>query len=962
VTNSNQKHAAGLPFSTLWRRFPILAALYLGGFAVSASGADPLHTRIDAILAEAHPEGQAPIANDADFLRRAYLALHGVIPTSVRARAFFADAAPDKRAKLIDELLADPQYAKWMAVRFDVMLMERRGEVHTKSQPWREWLEQCFLENKPWNVLVSEIITPDGGDEKTRHLARWLLEREADQNTLTKDASRLFLGRDMGCAQCHDHPRIDDYLQRDYAGLQAFFSRTYMFRPDEAKPGFVGEQAAGDTTYTSVFTKVGGGTKPRLPGEAEVNEPPGGEWTVPPDPKDKKVRPIPKQSRRSLLAAAFRDGKNPAFRRNIANRLWAIVFGRGLVEPLDLQHSANPPAIPVLLDLLADQIAAMNFDMKAFMRELALTDAFQRTLDVPELPAELAKTAAEKAAALEQQAKELTAALASAETQFAEAQKAMLQVQRAADPVKAETTKQETAAAEVKKAMDAAAAEQKKSEDALAAKRDVQKLLADAAAKINEAITKAGEKAELTAASKTFLTKSEAAANEIPGIEKDFTAKKSATETKAQALAAAQAVVADAKAKLDEALTAVAAQQAALDAAETRKEAERTKAKHVAALAAQVKAAIGLAEALAADNPAREATEAAEKALAPIKQSATVLAGELAAAPAKLTALEATASAAATELGKAKEGMTAKGPASTALAEASAKAAEAAAQLPTDEELKNAAAAVKTLADAAAAELAALQKTAGEAQAKSDASAQQIAESKAATEKAVAELEKLKPQLEGLEANAAEARKRAAETARPVADAREALANAWGRSFAANELLPLSPEQLCWSVMQATNQFEPHRAAAVAEWDGKNKLSEADQQNPAKQAERTAAIDKLYREKIRGYEAQFVRSFGGAPGQPQTDFFATPEQALYFENGNVVRSWAAGLANKAAAAPDPNATAEELYLSILTRTPSSGEAAEVAATIKAVPPEKKAQALTDYAWALLTSVEFRFSH
>jgi len=162
--------------------------------------------------------------------------------------------------------------------------------------------------------------------------------------------------------------------------------------------------------------------------------------------------------------------------------------------------------------------------------------------------------------------------------------------------------------------------------------------------------------------------------------------------------------------------------------------------------------------------------------------------------------------------------------------------------------------------------------------------------------------------------------------------------------------------------MQATSQFEPHRAAAVAEWDGKNKLSEADQQNPAKQAERTVAIEKLYREKIRGYESQFVRSFGGAPGQPQTDFFATPEQALYFENGNVVRSWATGLANKAAAAPDVSATAEELYLSILTRTPSPGEAAEVAATIKTVPADKKAQALTDYAWALLTSVEFRFSH
>jgi hypothetical protein len=965
VTITNQKHAAGFPFSA-FLRLPVLAAIAAGIFAAPpsarASASESLHARIDALLAEAHPEGQAPIANDADFLRRSYLALHGLIPTAARARAFFADTAPDKRAKLIDELLADPQFARWMAVRFDVMLMERRGETHTKSLPWREWLEQSFLENKPWNLLVSEIITADGGDEKTRHLARWLLEREADQHTLAKDVARLFLGKDLGCAQCHDHPRIDDYLQRDYAGLQAFFSRTYLFRPDEAKPGWVGEQAAGETTYSSVFTKVSGGTKPRLIGEPEVNEPPGGEWSVPPNPKDKKVLPIPKQSRRALLAEAFREGKNQAFRQNIANRLWALVFGRGLVEPLDLQHSANPPAIPALLDLLSGEIATMKFDMKAFVRELALTDAFQRTLDVPELPAELAQKAAEKAATLETQAKELASALEAAEAQVSEAQKAMLQVQRAAEPMKTEKAKQDTATAEVRKAMDAAAAEQKKTEEALAAKRDVQKALADAAAKINEAIAKAGERAELVAAAKTFVTKAEGAASEIPAIENDMGAKKSATEAKAQALAAAQQAAADAKAKLDQAMKAVAEQQAAFDVASDRKRAERTRAKHAAALAAQVRAAIALSEALAANTPAREAAAKAEAALAAVKQSAATLSAEISAAPAKLTALESTASAATAELNKAKEGMTAKGPAATAIGEASAKATEAASKLPKDEELKNAAASVKALADSAAAELAALQKTASDAQAKSDMASQQIAEAKAAAEKAAAELANLQPKLASLEAEAASARTRAGETSIPVATAREALASAWGRSFAANELLPLSPEQLCWSVLQASGQFEPYRAAAVTEWDAKNKLSDEDKKDAAKVATREAAIDKLYREKIRAYESQFVRSFGGAPGQPQTDFFATPEQALYFENGGAVRSWAAALANRAAAAPEPKAVAEELYLATLTRMPGDVEIAEVASALSSTPPEKKAQVLTDYTWALLTSVEFRFSH
>ena len=176
------------------------------------------------------------------------------------------------------------------------------------------------------------------------------------------------------------------------------------------------------------------------------------------------------------------------------------------------------------------------------------------------------------------------------------------------------------------------------------------------------------------------------------------------------------------------------------------------------------------------------------------------------------------------------------------------------------------------------------------------------------------------------------------------------------------ELLPLTPEQLCGSIMQATGQLEPLRAAAASEWDAKNKLSPADTADPAKQAARTAGIGQLLRDKLRPQETVFVRFFGGAPGQPQTDFFATPEQALYFENGGVIHQWAANLATRAAALPDARAMAEEIYLSTLTRMPDAGEVADLAAMLAAHPPEKTAEALGDLAWALLTSNEFRFVH
>lgn len=758
--------------------------------AVASAGDVSLHARIDALLVEAHPAGQAPIANDADFLRRAYLSLHGVIPTATQARAFFVDTAPDKRAGLVDTLLADPQFARWMAVRFDVMLMERRGEVHTKAVPWREWLEEGFVANKPWDALVREIFSTDGADEKTHHIARWLLEREADQNALAKDTGRLFLGRDITCSQCHNHPRIDDYLQRDYAGLQAFFSRTYLFRPDTGKPGIVGEQATGNTSYLSVFTKVGGDTRPRLPGEAELSELPPGEWVVPPDPKDKKVRPIPKNSRRALITTALGDGHHPAFRRNIANRLWAVVFGSGLVEPLDLNHSANPPSNPALLDLLADQIAAMKFDMRSFIRELALTQAFQRSLDLPSQPSPAVKAAADKLPALEQQAAALTATATAAEDEFGKAQKAIAESQRAAAPSTDEQAKQDAEVAKVQKTMDATAADQKKSDDVVAAKRTAHGKLVDLVVNTDES----GQSS--SAAAKQMEAKMEAAGKELLAATKDAQAKKVVTDAQAKALADVKDKAAVAKAKADGTAKQIAMQQAELDAAEARKEAVRIKAKHASQLAAEVKAAL-----------------------------------------------------------------------------------------------------TWTTADAA-----------------------------------------------GRDA------------------AREALTVAWDRSFAAMELLPLSPEQLCWSAMQATGQLDATRAGATSEWDAKNKLSDAEKEDPAKLAARAAGIEKLFREKMRGQEDQFVRFFGGGAGQPQTDFFATPEQALYFENGGVIRSWATTLANRAAKLPDTKAMAEEVYLSTLTRLPDEGEIAGLTSTIAAHPPEKKAEALGDVAWALLTSIEFRFAH
>jgi hypothetical protein len=195
----------------------------------------PLHERIDALIDAAAVGPLAPPANDADFLRRAWLDLAGVIPPADSARAFLADAATDKRQKLIESLLASPQFIRHMTLTWDVMLMERRNDKAIKSPEWQAWLYQSFATGKPLDQLCREIVATDGTDDALRPAARFLLDRDCEPNLLTRDLGRVLFGMDLQCAQCHDHPLIDDYYQADYYGLYAFVMRTSLFTDAKAK-------------------------------------------------------------------------------------------------------------------------------------------------------------------------------------------------------------------------------------------------------------------------------------------------------------------------------------------------------------------------------------------------------------------------------------------------------------------------------------------------------------------------------------------------------------------------------------------------------------------------------------------------------------------------------------------------------------------------------------------------------
>jgi len=356
-------------------------------FSSKLQAEEPLHKGIDRIIAEGFesPTKAASPAKDAEFLRRVTLDLTGRIPSATETRAFLANRTPTKRAEWIDKLIASPEYSRRMQEYFDVVLMDRRADTKVSRAAWEEFLRTAFASNKPYDELVREILSNDGANPKTRAAAKFFLDRDLEPTIVTRDISRLFLGRNVQCAQCHDHPLVDDYAQEHFYGIQAFLNRSYLFPNAQDVKAVIAEKAEGEVSFISVFDpkKVQKSTPPLVSGWkpiVDVTLEKGKEYKVAPA---KDVKPIPAYSRLEKLGAAITAQENVAFRRTAVNRLWALMMGRGLVHPIDFDHSKNPPSHPELLTLLADEFVKHRCDVKWFLREIALSESYQRSSEIP---------------------------------------------------------------------------------------------------------------------------------------------------------------------------------------------------------------------------------------------------------------------------------------------------------------------------------------------------------------------------------------------------------------------------------------------------------------------------------------------------------------------------------------------------------------------------------------------------
>jgi hypothetical protein len=294
------------------------------------------------------------LCSDEEFFRRIHVDGIGTLPKTEDIQSFLADRAPDKRVKAIDRVLNRPEFIDFWALKWGDLLRINRDFLQERGMwSFHNWVRGCIRDHKPVDEMVRDIVTAQGSTF-TEGPANYFLvaNNPADWAETT---SQLFLGVRIGCARCHHHP-FEKWSQDDYYGMTAFFVRL----------GTKGSQEFG------IF---GGERVVYLRSNGEQGHPRKG-GIVPPHPLDgaKMDDPI---DRRFQLARWLTAAENPFFTRNIVNRFWGYLMGRGLVEPLDDMRATNPASNPELLDALAKDFADHRFQLKHLLRTIMNSRAYQ---------------------------------------------------------------------------------------------------------------------------------------------------------------------------------------------------------------------------------------------------------------------------------------------------------------------------------------------------------------------------------------------------------------------------------------------------------------------------------------------------------------------------------------------------------------------------------------------------------
>lgn len=295
----------------------------------------------------------AQLCSDEVFVRRAYVDVLGTIPSAEETVSFLSDTDPDKRAKLIDKLLERPEFSELWAMKWAEVLrvaeipnvLDRKGMFR-----YNDWLRQAIMSNTPMDKLVRELLGAEGGNFTNPAANFYVIEQ--DPLVIAENVSQVFLGIQLKCAQCHNHP-FERWTMNDYYSFAAFFAQVGRKPSSDPRESIIFNRGSGEVqhlnTKQNMAPKFLGGAVPDLQG----------------------------RDRRAVLAEWITSPDNPWFAKNIANRVWAHFLGAGIIDPPDDVRVTNPPTNPKLLEELGAKMIAYNYDLRRLVRDICTSYTYQ---------------------------------------------------------------------------------------------------------------------------------------------------------------------------------------------------------------------------------------------------------------------------------------------------------------------------------------------------------------------------------------------------------------------------------------------------------------------------------------------------------------------------------------------------------------------------------------------------------
>ena len=345
--------------------FALLALTWLGERPLEAASSDEeIVAKINGFVKQGWSDSSvtpSERADDGEYARRVSLDIVGHIPAYQRLVQFLNDSSPDKRARLVDELLDDPDYAEQFSTIWGNLLIGRANNRRTNRGVLERWIKRQFEKNARYDQFVYDLISAEGNSEQNGavgFLAAHLNENAVPATAIT---ARLFLGLQVQCTQCHNHP-FNDWKQSQFWGMNAFFRGTRRQGMGNAQRNDF-DLTDNDAESIVFFEKRSGImeaiTRQFVDGTLVVGE--------------------SNDSPRKQLAKLVIDPSKPYLGRAAVNRMWAHFLGSGFTRPIDDMGPHNPPSHPELVDYLAHEFQAAGYDQKRLIRWIAASDAYNLT-------------------------------------------------------------------------------------------------------------------------------------------------------------------------------------------------------------------------------------------------------------------------------------------------------------------------------------------------------------------------------------------------------------------------------------------------------------------------------------------------------------------------------------------------------------------------------------------------------